>query len=57
VNKKLTLNVSLKTEDDIETAVKFLKDKIQFADRKAKPDHPETHKSYNFPIQIKQKSN
>jgi hypothetical protein len=55
VNEKLTLNVALKTEEDIETAVKFLNDTIQLADCKATPDHPETPKAYKFPIQIKQK--
>jgi hypothetical protein len=29
INKKLTLNASLKTEEDIEAAVKFFSDAIQ----------------------------
>jgi hypothetical protein len=31
INQRLTLNVSLKTEEDIEAAVKFFNDTIQWA--------------------------
>jgi hypothetical protein len=32
INEKFTLNVSLKTEEDIEAAVKFFNDTMQWAD-------------------------
>jgi hypothetical protein len=42
VNKRLTLNVSLKTEENIEAAVKFFKDTIQWAGWTAAPEHTDT---------------
>jgi hypothetical protein len=42
INKRLTLNASLKTEDDIEAAVKFSNDKIQWAGLNTMPEHIDT---------------
>jgi hypothetical protein len=39
INERLTLNVSLKTEEDIEAAVKFFNDVIQWAGLNATPEH------------------
>jgi hypothetical protein len=55
INKRLTLNVSLKPEEDIEAAVKFYNDTIQWAGWNATPEHTETLKTYDCPILIKQK--
>jgi hypothetical protein len=38
-NERLTLTVSLKTEEDIEAAVKFFNDTIQWAGWNATPKH------------------
>jgi hypothetical protein len=51
----LTLNIPLKTEEDIEAAVKFLNDTIQRAGWNATPEHKWTIKAYDYPILIKQK--
>jgi hypothetical protein len=40
------VNVSLKTNEDIEAAVKFLKDTIQWAGWNAMPGHTDTLKAY-----------
>jgi hypothetical protein len=55
INGRLTLNVSLKTEDAIEEAVKPLSDTIQWAGWNAMPEHADTLKTYDCPIFIKQK--
>jgi hypothetical protein len=55
INQRLTLNVSLKTEEDIEAAVKFFKDKIQWAGWNATPEHTDTLKTNDCRILIKQK--
>jgi hypothetical protein len=55
INKRLTLNVSLKTKDDIDAAVKFLNDTIQWAGWNSTPEHTDTLKTYNCPILIKKK--
>jgi hypothetical protein len=55
INDRLTLNVSFKTEEDIETAVKFFNDTIQWAGWNATPEHRDTLKAYDYPILIKQK--
>jgi hypothetical protein len=39
INQRLTLNVSLKTEEDIEAAVKFFNDTIQWEGWNAMPEH------------------
>jgi hypothetical protein len=39
INKRLTLNVSLKTTEYIEAAVKFFNDTIQWAGWNAMPKH------------------
>jgi hypothetical protein len=44
-----------KTEADIEAAVKFFNDTIQWAGWNATPEHTDTPKTYNCPILIKQK--
>jgi hypothetical protein len=49
INKRLTLNVSLKTEEDILAGVKFFNDAIKWA------VHKETLKAYDCPILINQK--
>jgi hypothetical protein len=56
ITERLTLNVSLKTEDDIEAAVKFFNDTIQWAGWYAIPEHTDTLKTYDCPILIKQKN-
>jgi hypothetical protein len=53
-NEILTLNVSPKTEEDIEAAVKF-NSTIQWAGWNAMPEHTDTLKTYDCPILIKQK--
>jgi hypothetical protein len=55
INQRLTLNVSLKTEEDIEAAVKFFNDTLQCAGWNATPEHTATLKTYDCPILIKQK--
>jgi hypothetical protein len=55
INERLTLNISLKTEKNIEAAVKFFNDTIQWAGWKTTPEHTDTLKTYDCPISIKQK--
>jgi hypothetical protein len=55
INKRLTLKVSLKTKEDIEAAVKFFNDTIQWANCNATPEHTDTVKTYDCPVLIKQK--
>jgi hypothetical protein len=55
INQRLTFNVSLKSEEDIEAAVKFFNDTIQWAGWNATPEHTDTLKTYNCPILNKQK--
>jgi hypothetical protein len=55
VNKTLTLNIPLKTEEDIEAAAKFFNDTIQWAGWNATLEHKRALKAYNCPIKIKQK--
>jgi hypothetical protein len=50
INQRLTLNVSLKTEEDIEAAVKFFNDTVQWAGWNATPEHTDTLKTYGCPI-------
>jgi hypothetical protein len=47
INKRLTINVSLKTEEDIEEADEFFKDTM--------PKYTETLKANGCPILIKQR--
>jgi hypothetical protein len=42
INRRLNLNVSLKTEDDAEAAVKFFNDTVQWAGWNATPEHRHT---------------
>jgi hypothetical protein len=49
------LSVSLKTEEDIETEVKFLNDTIQWASWKATPERRDTLNTYECPSLIKLK--
>jgi hypothetical protein len=51
----LTLNVPLKTEAQIDDAVKYFTDLIQWAGWTATPETTCTTSSYDFPIFIKQK--
>jgi hypothetical protein len=55
INQRLTLNVSLKTEKDIEAAVKFFNDTVQWAGWNTTPEHTDTLKTYDCPVLIKQK--
>jgi hypothetical protein len=55
INERLTLNVSLRTEEDIEAAVKFFNNTIQWAGWNATPEHTDTLKTYDCAILIKQK--
>jgi hypothetical protein len=55
INKRLTLNLSLKTEEDNEAAVKICNDTMQWAGLNATPEHTEPLKAYNCPKLIKQK--
>jgi hypothetical protein len=54
-NERLTLNVPLKTEEDIETAVKLFNSTIQWTGWKATPEHIATTKANNCHILIKRK--
>jgi hypothetical protein len=45
INERLTLNVSLKTEEDTEAAVKFFSNAIQWTGWNAKSLHTETFKA------------
>jgi hypothetical protein len=47
------LNISLKTEEDIEAAVKFFRGTIQWAGWNAMPEHTDTLKAYDCPILFK----
>jgi hypothetical protein len=49
----LTLNVPLKTEEDIEAAVKFYNAAIQCTGWNSTPEHKRTLKTYDCPIIIK----
>jgi hypothetical protein len=55
ISDSLTLNVSLKTEEAIEAAVKFFNDTIQWAGWDATPEHTDILKTYDCLILIKQK--
>jgi hypothetical protein len=55
INERLTLNVSLKTEEDVEAAVKFFSDAIQCTGWNAMSEHTETLKACHCLILIKQK--
>jgi hypothetical protein len=45
INERVNLNVSLKTEDDIEAAVKFFSSTTQWAGWNATPEHTHTLKT------------
>jgi hypothetical protein len=45
INQRLTLNVSFKTKEDIEAAVKFFNDTIRLAGWNAMPEHTDTFKT------------
>jgi hypothetical protein len=55
VNERLTLNIPLETEEDIEAAAKFFNDTIQWAGWNATPEHKRTLEAYDCRIKIKQK--
>jgi hypothetical protein len=55
INQRLTLNVSLRTEEDTEAAVKFFNDTVQWAGWNTTPEHTDTLKAYYCHIQIKQR--
>jgi hypothetical protein len=54
VNEKLTLKVSLKTEENIQAAAKIFNDTIQWAGWNATPEHTDILATLDCPIQIKQ---
>jgi uncharacterized protein YktA (UPF0223 family) len=54
INQRLPLNVSLKTEEDIEAAVKFFNDTIHWAGWDTSPEHTDILKTYDCPTLIKQ---
>jgi hypothetical protein len=56
INQRLTLNVSLQTEEDIEAPVKFFNDTVQWAGWNTTPQDTDTLKTYDCPILIKQKN-
>jgi hypothetical protein len=47
INHRLTLNVSIKSEEDIEAAVKFFNDTIHWAGWNTMPEHADTLKTYD----------
>jgi hypothetical protein len=55
INERLTSSISLKTEEDIEAAVKFLNDTVQWAGWNAMPEHADSLKTCNCPVLTKQK--
>jgi hypothetical protein len=55
ITERLTLNVSLKTEGDIEAEVKFFNDTVQWAGWNATPEQTDSIKTYYCPILIEQK--
>jgi hypothetical protein len=55
INQRLTSNVSLKTEEDSEAAVKFFNDTVQWAGWNATPEHTDMLKTYDCAILIKLK--
>jgi hypothetical protein len=54
INEGLTSNVSLKTEEDIEVAITFFNNTVQWVGWNATPEYTDTLKAYNCPILIKQ---
>jgi hypothetical protein len=55
INEKLTLKVHLKTEVNIEVAVKVFSNTIQWACWNSTPEHTDVLTTPDCPIQIKQK--
>jgi hypothetical protein len=55
-NQSLTLNVSLKTEEDTEAVVKFYNDTVQWAGWNAMPEQTDRLKTYECPILNNKKS-
>jgi hypothetical protein len=55
LNERLLLNVTLKTDSDIETAIKNFNGIIKWAGRTTTPEHTEACQTYDCPILIKQK--
>jgi hypothetical protein len=56
VNQKLTLKDPLKTEENIEAAVTFLNDTVQWADLKATPEHTGIPHTLDCPILTNQEN-
>jgi hypothetical protein len=54
INERLTLSISLETEEDIEAAAKLLNDTIQWGGWNSTPEHETTLKTYDCSIIIKQ---
>jgi hypothetical protein len=51
-NRRWTLNIPLRTEEDTEAAVKFFNDTIQYVGWNAMSEHKRTLKAYDCPIII-----
>jgi hypothetical protein len=56
INERLTLNIPLKTKEDIQAAARFFNNTIQCAGWNATPEHERTLKTYDCPILIKGKT-
>jgi hypothetical protein len=54
INERVTLNASRKSEEDIEAAIKFFNDTIQWAGWNATPEHTDTLEAYDCLILSKQ---
>jgi hypothetical protein len=55
IKERIILNVSLKTEGDIEATVRLFNDTIRWAGWNATQEHTDTLEAYDCPILIKQK--
>jgi hypothetical protein len=55
LNERILLNVSLKTDSDIEAAIKNFNEVIQWVGWTTTPEHTEARQTYDCPILIKQK--
>jgi hypothetical protein len=53
INERLLLKAPLKTDSDIEAAIKNINDIIQWTGWTTTPEHTEARQTYNYPILIK----
>jgi hypothetical protein len=54
--ERLTLNVSFRTEENIEAAIQFLNDTTEWTGWNVTPEHTDTLKTYDCPIFIEHES-